>query len=139
MLVETVDGGNIRVVQGTQKAGFPLKAGSALRIPGQFGRQQLDGDRPSQVDILGSPNLSHAALTDLLDDAVVGDDLVRLEGQGDVLIAGPRDRQKPPQSNTAMDEGCRVGSGDTVLRNRRLMPAQAKGRARRGCHRQVTL
>jgi hypothetical protein len=46
-----------------------------LVVFGQFLRQELQGDHASQLDVLGLIHDTHAAATELLQDAVVGDGL----------------------------------------------------------------
>jgi len=72
-VLATVDIGNIGVIELGKKLGFPFKTSQPLRILGELLRQHLDGHFTAQVGVLGTINLSHTALADLLDDLVMAD------------------------------------------------------------------
>src|SRR5712691_10929745 len=50
-LLESVDRGDVRMVQRGEHFGFALKAREAIRIVGDRCRQHLDGDRASQIAV----------------------------------------------------------------------------------------
>ena len=66
--------------------GFALEPPPALIVLGELGLDQLEGAFGLEVDVPDAPDLAHAALADLLEQAVLAeDDLADLEdrrGQG---------------------------------------------------------
>jgi hypothetical protein len=53
LVVDFVDGANVQVVHGGSGLGLQLKATEGLRAFGHFIRQELEGDKPTEFDILG--------------------------------------------------------------------------------------
>jgi hypothetical protein len=51
--------------------GFSFEAGEALEVVGQAVGEDLDGDVALKCRVGGSPDHTHAALADLIDQAVV--------------------------------------------------------------------
>ena len=54
---------------------FALETGQGVLVPGQFVGQELHGDEAMQSGVFGLVDHTHAAATELLNDAVVGDEL----------------------------------------------------------------
>jgi hypothetical protein len=63
------------VIKGGRGLGFALKAGEGLRIARYILRKEFEGDETVKARILGFVDDAHAATTELLDDAVVRDNL----------------------------------------------------------------
>jgi hypothetical protein len=60
VLAEIVNDADVRVVDGGGSAGFTLEALQRSRVVDQFGRQKFEGDKPTQVAILGTVDNAHA-------------------------------------------------------------------------------
>jgi hypothetical protein len=60
--------------------GFALEAGQSLRVSGDFGRQNLDGDVTVQAGIAGAVDFSHSACSDRRDDFVGSQAIACSEG-----------------------------------------------------------
>ena len=71
--IETVDGGDMGMVQGGQRLGFAFKAREALRIAAEACRQHLDRDFVAELGVGGAVHLTHAAFAELGGDPVVGE------------------------------------------------------------------
>ncbi len=69
--LQAVDLGDVRVVQRGQQLGFALEAGEPLGIGGERLGQHLDRHLAVERGVHGAPDHAHAALADLLDEAVV--------------------------------------------------------------------
>ena len=67
---ETVNRGDVRMVQGGQEAAFPLQPGDAVRIVGQGTRQHLDGHLPVEAGVERTVDLTHATRIERPDDAI---------------------------------------------------------------------
>ena len=67
---ETVNRGDVGMVQGGEQARLALQPGDALRIAGQRRRQHLDGDLSMQPRIERAIHLAHAARIERPEDAV---------------------------------------------------------------------
>ena len=63
------------MIQSGRGLGFPTKTFQCLRVFRQFLGQELQRDEPMQLDILGLIDHTHAAATELLQDAIVRDGL----------------------------------------------------------------
>src|SRR6516162_2978348 len=61
------------MVQSGGGAGFTLKALQSLAVLGKMFRQKLQGDEAAELGVLGLINHTHAAATQLLEDAVMRD------------------------------------------------------------------
>ncbi len=70
-LVELVDRGDVRMIQRRQHAGFALEALQTFAVGSELVGQQLDRDVAAETGVTGAPHHAHAALADLLDQAVV--------------------------------------------------------------------
>jgi hypothetical protein len=65
-----------REAAGAQAVSAPrCKAGEGLRIFGYFIRQELEGNKPLELDVLSLVDHTHSDASDFLDDAVVRDGL----------------------------------------------------------------
>ena len=81
VIVNFVDGANVGMIQRRGGLGFALKAAECLRIFGYVVGQEFERDKAAELDIFGLVNHTHAAATELFDDAVVRDGLTD-EGRG---------------------------------------------------------
>jgi hypothetical protein len=70
-LVEAVDRRDVGMLELGQYLGLALQARQPLGVVGKRGRQHLDGDVPLQPGVFGAIHLTHAALAQLGDDAIV--------------------------------------------------------------------
>jgi hypothetical protein len=68
--LQSVDLGDVRVIQGSEDFRFALKASKALHVTRQRLRQHLDGDGALQVRVGGAINLTHAARAQRRDDLI---------------------------------------------------------------------
>jgi hypothetical protein len=69
--LQAMQGRDIRVAQGGQQAGLALQAGEVFGRFGDVGADGLERDRPAQSQVIGAPDLPHAAATEWGDDAVL--------------------------------------------------------------------
>jgi hypothetical protein len=67
---------DVGMVQRGLSLGLALKARERLRVSGNFGWQELEGDEAVQTRVFGPVHHAHAADTKFLDDPVVRDGLV---------------------------------------------------------------
>src|SRR5271154_5298503 len=94
LIVNLVNGANVRVIQRGGGLGFTLETAKRLWIFGYVVRQELQRHKAAELDIFSLVNHAHAATTELFYDAVVGDGLAN-EGRGtghaaDILGCGWR-------------------------------------------------
>jgi hypothetical protein len=75
LVVNFVDGADVRMIQCRSSLGFALKAGEGLRIFGYVVGQELEGNKAVELDVLSFVHHTHAAAAEFLDDAVVRDSL----------------------------------------------------------------
>src|SRR5215813_9871336 len=61
MRADVVNREDVRVVERRGGAGFLLEAAQAVRIPGELGGQQLDGDLATESRVFGQIDLAHSA------------------------------------------------------------------------------
>src|SRR3984957_5413131 len=73
VLVNLMDGANIRVVESRRRLRLALKAAKGLRITGHSVRKKLQRHKSAELDVFGFINDSHASATELLGNAVVRD------------------------------------------------------------------
>src|ERR1035441_6881652 len=73
LIVNFVDGTNVRVVQCGGGLGFALEAAERLRVFAYVVRQEFERDKATDFDILSLVDDTHAATAELLDDAIVRD------------------------------------------------------------------
>jgi hypothetical protein len=71
LVVNFVDRADIRMIQCRSSFGFALKAAEDLPVFGYLVGQELEGNKPAKLYILGLIYHAHPAATELLDDAVV--------------------------------------------------------------------
>src|SRR6266852_2956574 len=74
-LVNLVDGADVRMIQGRGSLGFALKTAECLRVFGYVIGQELESNKPAEFYVLSLVNHTHPSATELLNDAVVRDDL----------------------------------------------------------------
>ena len=74
------DARDVRVIDRGLGAGLMEQAPTALRVGNQLGREDLQSDLTPELRVLRLPHNSHAALADLLEEAVVGELVVGIEG-----------------------------------------------------------
>ena len=60
-LLEPVDRGDVRVVEGGEEVRLALEAAEALGVLRDLGRQHLDRDVAAEVRVGGAVDLAHAA------------------------------------------------------------------------------
>jgi hypothetical protein len=68
-----VNGADVRMVEFRRGARFPQQPGSGGSVVKAGRRQNLDGDVPVKLLIVGPVNYTHTARAKLLDDAEVGE------------------------------------------------------------------
>ena len=73
LLLEAVDGGDVRVVQRRQDLGFPLKPREACGVGRHRRRQDLDRHVAFQLAVTRAIDLAHSAFADLRGDFVRSD------------------------------------------------------------------
>ncbi len=81
LVINLVDGADIRMIQCGRSLGFALKAGECLRVFGYIVGQELESHKAIEFDILGLIDDTHPAAAQLLDDAVVRDGLTNKLGR----------------------------------------------------------
>src|SRR2546426_8661004 len=75
LLANVINRADIGVVQGGRGLGFALKTSERMRVLGNFGGQELQGNETVQPHVLGLVDHTHASATELLDDVVMRDGL----------------------------------------------------------------
>ena len=75
LLANVINRADVGVVQCGCSLRLALKTGERLRVTGHFLRQELERDEAMQPRVLSFIDHTHAATTELLDDAVVRDGL----------------------------------------------------------------
>ncbi len=75
LVVNFVDGTDVRMIQCRGSLGFPLETVESLRVFGYLIRQELESYKAAEFEILGLVNHTHAATTELFDNSVVRDGL----------------------------------------------------------------
>src|SRR5262249_42316282 len=71
MRADVVNREDVRVVERRGGAGFLLEAAQAIRIPGELGGQQLDGDLATESRVFGQIDLAHPACAELRYNLIV--------------------------------------------------------------------
>ena len=79
-LFESVDRGDVRMIQRRERLRFALETRQAIGIVGERVRQNLDRDLASQLRVARAIHLAHAAGTEYRDDLIRAE--ARAEGQG---------------------------------------------------------
>ena len=80
LVVNFVDGADVRMVQCGSRLGFALEAAESLRVFGYVVGQELESDKATELHILSLVDHAHPAATEFLDDAVVRDGLADHNG-----------------------------------------------------------
>ena len=75
LIVDFVDGADVRMIQCRGGLGFAPEAGECLRVFGDVIGQKLKGNEAAEVHVLSLINHTHPAAAEFLDDAVVRDGL----------------------------------------------------------------
>ena len=112
---DVVDDDDVRVAEGRGGLGLLDEALPAVGVGHLVGGQDLDGDGPVEVGVLGLVDGAHAALADLFEDPVVED---RLAGQ-----SGSFHFPRPPSSPYMSARARKVNPA---------VQARPRGRARGG-------
>lgn len=73
MLVDVMDGADVRVIQGGRSPRLALEALERLTVGGKAFGKELEGDVPTQAKILRLVNDAHAAAAQLCYDPVMRD------------------------------------------------------------------
>ncbi len=73
VLVHVVDGADVRMVEGRGGAGFALEALGCQAILGKLFGEELEGDEAAKSNVFRFIHHSHAAATQLFDNAVMRD------------------------------------------------------------------
>jgi hypothetical protein len=73
LVINFTYGADIRMIQCRSRMGLALKAGECLWVFGYVIGQGLESHEATEFDILSLVDDTHAAATELLDDAVVRD------------------------------------------------------------------
>src|SRR5437763_3364551 len=71
LVVDFVDSADVRMIQGLSRFGFTLESGQGLRIVCNIIRQELKGNKPTELYIFCLINYAHPATAKLLQDSVV--------------------------------------------------------------------
>jgi hypothetical protein len=71
VLVNIVDGADVRVIEGRGGAGFAAEALDGLEMRGKFVGKEFQGDAAAEAGVLGTVNNAHAATAQTFEDAVV--------------------------------------------------------------------
>ena len=96
LLVNLVDGANVRVIQGRCGLRFAPKAFERDRVLGRFGREKLESDQTLQARVFRLIDDTHPPATELLDDAVMRDGLTD-HGEGPTLDSHVRGAENASQ------------------------------------------
>ena len=73
LVVDFVDGADVRMIQGRSGLGFALETAEGLRIFGYVVGQELQGHKPAELYVFSLVHHTHSATADLFDDAVMRD------------------------------------------------------------------
>ena len=86
---EVIDGHGVGMVDLGHQPGLALEPPPALLVLGQLGLDQLEGALRLQLEVPDAPDLAHAALADLLDEAVLVEEHVAREArEGTPIVVG---------------------------------------------------
>ena len=76
---DVVDGTDVRIVQGRNRARFLLEALPRFRIAGEHAGEHLDGDRAIEPDVARTVDLAHTALANRTENLVRTDASARAQ------------------------------------------------------------
>jgi len=71
LIVNFVDRADVRMIQRGSGNGFPLEAAKRLWVFGYIVRQELQGYKPAELDILSLVNHTHPSASQLFDDVIM--------------------------------------------------------------------
>jgi len=71
LVVNFINGADVRMIQGRSCLGFYAKACECLRVFGYFVGQELQGDKAVELDVFCFINQPHTATAELLEDAIM--------------------------------------------------------------------
>jgi hypothetical protein len=71
VLLDAIDGRDVRVVQRGYRAGFALEPSDALGVGGEVVRQRLQGNVAPELRVASLPHLAHAATANEGNDLVM--------------------------------------------------------------------
>ena len=74
-LLEPVDRADPRMVERGEDLRLAAEPGQALRLIGDLGREDLEGDVAPELEVAGAEHLSHPARADRVEDLVVPDSI----------------------------------------------------------------
>jgi hypothetical protein len=69
--LDAEDGDDVRMAERRHRLRLAAEAGEAHRIAGKLGGENLEGDGPLEVGVLGEVDLSHPPFAEFADNAVV--------------------------------------------------------------------
>jgi hypothetical protein len=75
LVINFVDGADIRMIQCRGGLGFTLKAAERLRVFGDVVGKELESDKATELYVLSLVNHTHPAAAEFFDDAIVRDGL----------------------------------------------------------------
>jgi hypothetical protein len=108
MLADFVDGANVRMIQCGGRLSFALETRQGLRIFGNFVREKLESDEPTEARVFRFVDNAHSAAAEFLDNAVVRDCLADHHTMLDFRVASSYGRGIRESTN---------GGSDTVALN----------------------
>jgi hypothetical protein len=94
-LVQSVDHGDVGMIERGEELRFPVKPRQSLGVLGEDIREDLDGDRSVERRIGRFPDHPHPALADLFHETVMGKHPAGLKGQAEVSSSYPSSRSPP--------------------------------------------
>ena len=75
LVVNFIDGADVRMVQRGSSLGLALKTRKSLRVFGNVVGQELKCNKPPELQVLALINHTHTTTTELLNDTIVRDGL----------------------------------------------------------------
>ncbi len=104
---DVVDGDDVRVVQGRGGPGFLRESLPAYRVVQLFGREDLHGDEPIEMEVLRLVDNPHAAFAELLEDSVVSEDVANHRSpQVRSHLASPHSARSDPRPSGVTRAKC---------------------------------
>src|SRR5258706_11944176 len=108
VFADFINGANIRMIESRRRTGFPAKTLQWLRVVRQFIGQEFQGHETAKLGVFSFVNNTHAATTELLDDAVVRDGLVNHKEMPVFRSLHLTDAAFTRQRMTALAAACRT-------------------------------